>query len=165
MRLLLILLVGLFCLDVSAQTRVSDSCFVAGHKFILLEEDGIAKLKAYQKGNEVPVSKTIKMSGPTFFVKKNAINDLLLDDVFTANGDIVKVFLLTGNDAPMCVREDRNLKFKDDFCGMTVQGVVISPDGIALTDLVYNGLTCVREHPLRLKDLLTFGTYGIKESD
>ena len=144
---------------------VTDSCNVSSHKFILTETDGIAGIKAFIGKQEVPVLKTVKMSGPVYFVRENGKENILQDDVFVENGDIVKVFLIVGNEAPNSMRKDRNLNFKDDFCGMNVQGVIISPDGIVLTDLVYNGFTCIKENALGLKDLFTFANSEIKKSN
>lgn len=146
---------------VNEKVTVTDSCNVSGYKFILTETNGIAQLKAFSNNKELPVLKTIKMSGPVFFVRKNGTEKILKDDVSIDNGDTVTVFLLLGNEAPQCSKEGRNLKFKEDFCGMNVQGVVISPKGITLTDFMYNGFTCVKENPLENKDLFTFANSGI----
>ena len=144
---------------------VTDSCYVSSHKFILSEtKDGIVEIKAFLSKQQVPVLKTVKMSGPVYFVRENGKENILQDDVFVENGDIVKVFLIVGNEAPECVRKDRNLNFEDDFCGMNVQGIIISPDGIVLTDLVYSGFTCIKENALGLKDLFTFANSEIKKS-
>ncbi len=143
---------------------VTDSCKVSSHKFILTEtKDGIVEIKAFLNKQEVPVLKTVKMSGPVYFVRENGKENILQDDVFVENGDIVKVFLIVGNEAPECMRKDKNLKFKDGFCGMNVQGVIISPDGIILTDFMYNDFTCVKENYLELKDLFTFANSEIKK--
>jgi len=144
------------------KTIVTDSCYISSHKFILTDTDGIAEIKAFLKGEEIPVLKTIKMSAPVYFVKENGKENVLQDDIFIENGDIVKTFLIVGNEAPMCMRKDRNLKFKDGFCGMNVQGVLISPDGITLTDFMYNDFSCVKENYLELKDLYSFANSDIK---
>lgn len=159
--ILLLITVHLGFLNCFSQVRVgtvvTDSCYVFNHKFVLTEtKNGIAKIKAFSGEKEATVLNTIKMSGPVYFVRENGKQNILQDDIFMKNGDIVKVFLIIGNEAPSCIKKDRNLKFEDEFCGMNVQGIVISPDGIRLTDFMYRGFTCIREHPLGLKDLFSF---------
>lgn len=164
-RYIFLLSLFVFVLNSNAQNKKTiDSCTIKNTKFLLVNNNGIAKLKAYSGDLEIPIKGVVKMSPPSFFIKerKNK-NKVLQDEVFAKNGDVVTVFLLVGNEAPSCMKNDYNLKFKEDFCGMSVQGVVISPDGIKLTEFMYNGLTCIRENALETKDLWSFVNRNLPE--
>lgn len=156
MKKILFLLISLFYLNSYSQEKqiITDSCFISKHKFVLTEKNGIAGIKAFLGKQEISISNKVKMTPPVYFVKQNGKENVLQDDLFVKNGDIVKVFLIVGNKAPECALEGMNLK--NDFCGMNVQGIIISPDGIKLTDFMYNGLTCITQNPLDMKDLYTF---------
>ncbi|CAA0148520.1 hypothetical protein [Tenacibaculum maritimum] len=154
----ILLVINLFCMTCFAQKKaiVTDTCFAFGYKFILAEKDNIAFIKAYRNNQEVLISKTVKMCPPVYFVEQNRKNKVLQDEVLLKNGNIVKVLLMVGNEAPECTRKNKNLKYKDGFCGMNVQGIVIAPNGIRLTEFMYNDFTCKKENYLGMKDLYTF---------
>ena len=100
MKLIWNLILGLFFTGITAQEKISDSCYIANHKFMLSEKNGIATLEAFLNDEKIPISNTIKMPPPVYFVRKGRMDNILSDDIFVDNGDIVKVFLLVVNEAP-----------------------------------------------------------------
>lgn len=139
------------------KTTLIDSCIVKGIEFKTYKKNGIACIKAYHHGKEIAIKGKLSLGGSSYFIRERKTNKVFQDDV-NVNGDYRKVFLIVGNKAPICLKEQYpNRKFLKDFCGMSVQGIVISGDGIFISPMMYNGtLTCIRENPLSLKDLWTF---------